>query len=197
MGKRAIKKLGMKRTPWKPAVPAFVFVTIVCVIAISSLKQPDAPNDVSFELVTQEGHVVTPRSLAGRPFLVVFGYTHCDGACPVTLAKLSQSLSELGTSAQLSIFFITVDPKHDTPSEMTHYLANFDSRIIGLSGSQERLAQIYRTFHIAATKIPEGKDYWIDHDTDVFLSDKRGRFVKKINMKRTPKEIASELQTYL
>jgi protein SCO1 len=197
MSKKEPKKRRKKRTPWKPAVLPFVFIAILCVIAISCLKHPDPPDSRGFELVTQEGDVVTPRSFIGHPFLVMFGYTHCDDVCPMTLAKLSVSLNELGAGVLLNVLFVTVDPERDTPSVLTHYLSNFDARIVGLSGSPEQLAQIYRSYHIAVAKVRQGNDYWIDHDTDVYLSDKNGRFVKRINMERKPKEIASELQTYL
>src|ERR1700732_3247530 len=36
----------------------------------------------SFAMIGQDGRVVTNADLAGRPYLVFFGYTHCPDFCP-------------------------------------------------------------------------------------------------------------------
>src|SRR3979411_1517043 len=36
----------------------------------------------SFTMIGQDGRVVTNADLAGRPYLVFFGYTHCPDFCP-------------------------------------------------------------------------------------------------------------------
>src|ERR1700726_4548755 len=39
----------------------------------------------SFTMIGQDGRVVTNADLAGRPYLVFFGYTHCPDFCPTAL----------------------------------------------------------------------------------------------------------------
>jgi FtsP/CotA-like multicopper oxidase with cupredoxin domain/cytochrome oxidase Cu insertion factor (SCO1/SenC/PrrC family) len=55
--------------------------------------------------------------------LVTFGFTHCDGTCPITLEKCVEALSKLtpGDRAKISPFFISLDPKRDRGGVLSAY----------------------------------------------------------------------------
>jgi len=151
-----------------------------------------------FTLTATDGRTVTDADFKGHPFLVYFGYTHCPDVCPTTLFSLSQVLKALGPDTKLKVLFITVDPARDTPTDMKEYLANFDSRIIGLSGTEAQTRAVESAYRVYAKKVPgEGSDYSMDHTSIIYLMDKDGRFVSAFNADQPAKTAAAELENYL
>ena len=51
----------------------------------------------SFTMIGQDGRVVTNADLAGRPYLVFFGYTPCPNFCPMGLFDISAVFQGAGT----------------------------------------------------------------------------------------------------
>ncbi|MGP0008777.1 MAG: SCO family protein, partial [Methylocella sp.] len=95
--------------------------------------------------------------------------------------------------------FVTVDPERDTPDVLKTYLENFDSRIIGLTGDNQKIEAIAKAFRVYAKKVPgeNPNDYTVDHTGVVYLMDKRGKFVSAFNLQRPPQQAARELAAYL
>ena len=153
----------------------------------------------SFTMIGQDGRVVTNADLAGRPYLVFFGYTHCPDFCPTALFDISAVFKELGPDKKVAALFVTVDPERDTPDVLKTYLENFDSRIIGLTGDTKKVEAIAKSFRVYAKKLPGEKtgDYTMDHTGVVYLMDKRGKFVSAFNLQRPPQQAARELEAYL
>jgi protein SCO1 len=152
----------------------------------------------SFTMIGQDGRAVTNADLAGRPYLVFFGYTHCPDFCPTALFDISAVFKELGPDKKIAALFVTVDPERDTPEILKTYLENFDSRIIGLTGDPSKTEAIATAFRVSAKKVPGGKsgDYTVDHTGIVYLMDKRGKFVSAFNLQRPPRQAARELEAY-
>jgi protein SCO1 len=152
----------------------------------------------SFTMISQDGRLVTNADLAGRPYLVFFGYTHCPDFCPTALFDISAVFKELGPDKKVAALFVTVDPERDTPDVLKTYLENFDSRIIGLTGDPSRTEAIAKSFRVYAKKVPGEKsgDYTVDHTGAVYLMDKRGKFVSAFNLQRPPQQAARELEAY-
>ena len=113
----------------------------------------------SFTLIGQDGQVVTNADLAGRPYLVFFGYTHCPDFCPTALFDISAIFKELGPDKRIAALFVTVDPERDTPDVLKTYLENFDSRIIGLTGDPQKTEAIAKAFRVYAGKVPGDKSW--------------------------------------
>lgn len=130
-----------------------------------------------FVLASSKGGVVDSKALAGKPYAVFFGFTHCPEVCPTTLYELSSTLGALGDGAKdFRVFFITVDPERDTVEAMKDYVANFDPRIEALVPTPEQLKTLASDFRVYYAKVP-GSDggYTMDHTATVFLFDGSGR----------------------
>ena len=76
----------------------------------------------------------------------------------------------------MNIVFITVDPERDTPELLRTYLANFDQRIIGLTGTPKEIADVARAYRIIYEKVPTSGGYTINHSASMLLMDSRGQF---------------------
>lgn len=135
-----------------------------------------------FKLVSHHGDMVASSDLEGKPFAVFFGFTRCPEVCPTTLWEMSEALKELGPEAEkLRVLFISVDPTRDTPEFLERYLQSFDPRIIGLTGSEEEIAQVGDAYRAFWRKVPtEDGDYTIDHTASVYMMDGNGQFVGTI-----------------
>ncbi len=148
-----------------------------------------------FSLVDQDGRAVTQKDVAGHPFLVFFGYTHCPDVCPTTLSDMTEMLQALGPAEKLTALFITVDPERDTPAVLKQYLSSFDPRISGLTGDPAAVAAAERAYRVYAQKVPtSGGDYSMDHSSVVYLMDKDGRFVNALNLEQAPQAAADEVK---
>lgn len=144
------------------------------------------------------GRTVTDADFKGHPFLVFFGYTHCPDVCPTSLFQIAQVMKVLGPGTKIKVLFVTVDPERDTPKVMKDYVANFDPRIIALSGTAAQTRAMEKAYRVYAKKVP-GKDgdYTMDHTAIVYLMDKEGHFVSALNLDRPAKVAAAELEQYL
>jgi len=144
--------------------------------------QPTVTIGAPFSLTAQDGKPLSSDDLEGTPFAVFFGFTNCPEVCPTTLWEMSETLKALGPDAdRLKVLFVSVDPVRDKPEFMARYLQSFDSRIVGLSGSEEEIAALAKAYRVYYRKVPlEGGDYTMDHTTSVFLMDARGEFTGTI-----------------
>ena len=131
-----------------------------------------------FALASARGGTVDSRSLAGRPYAVFFGFTHCPEVCPTTLYDMSNSMAGLGDAAKdFRVFFITVDPERDTLATMKDYVSNFDPRIEALVPTADQLKQLASEFRVYYAKVPTSDgSYTMDHTASVFLFGRDGRF---------------------
>ncbi|MDR3407290.1 MAG: SCO family protein [Methylovirgula sp.] len=152
-----------------------------------------------FRLASSNGGEATDADFKGHPFLVFFGYTHCPDICPTELFQLSQMLKAAGPDKPLKVLFITVDPERDTAPVLKQYLASFDSRIIGLTGTRAQIAAVEKEYRVYARKEPsaDGKSYAMDHTAIIYLMDKQGQFVSAFDIERPPLVAAEDLETYL
>lgn len=135
-----------------------------------------------FTLVGADGQPFSSVRLAGKPYAIFFGFTHCPDTCPTTLARLVKLRREAGGDDAFNILFVTVDPERDGPKEVGAYSAAFGAPIIGLTGSPQQIQTVEQQFGIFAQKVPtNGGDYTMDHTATVSLFDRNGKFVATIS----------------
>lgn len=136
-----------------------------------------------FTLTDVNGKPFSSASLKGKPYLLFFGFTYCPEVCPTTLFDLTQDMKELGQdSDKLNVVFISVDPERDTPELIKTYLSNFDSRIVGLTGTEQQIAEVTRAFKAFYRKVPTSDgSYTIDHQVTIYMMDGKGRFALASN----------------
>lgn len=135
-----------------------------------------------FTLVGADGQPFASTRLAGKPFAIFFGFTHCPDVCPATLARLAKLRRDLGRGDEaFNIVFVTVDPERDGPAEVGTYANLFATPVIGLTGTPAQIEQVKKQYAVASIKAPlPGGDYSVDHTASIFLMDRNGQFVATI-----------------
>jgi protein SCO1/2 len=163
-----------------------LLVTVLLLVPEQRQAQSRVPIGGPFKLTTQDGKPFTDETLKGKPFAVFFGFTHCPEVCPTTLYDLTQDLAALGKDADnLRVAFVTVDPARDTPELMKTYLASFDPRIVGLTGTEEEIAAAAKAYKVYYRKVPTDSDYTMDHTATIFLMDSKGDFYGTSNFQES------------
>ena len=63
------------------------------------------------------------------------------------------------------LVFVTLDPLSDTPATLKQYLATFDARIVGLTGSPADVAEVARRYGVSTSM----RDGVLDHSARLYL----------------------------
>ena len=157
-------------------VPALALLLVVAFVTGPHSSFHSARIGGAFAMTEMTGRSVSEKDLAGKPFAIFFGYTSCPDICPTTLVALGDALRRMGPDAdRLSAVFVTLDPQRDTPEQMRAYLASFDPRIRGFTGTQAQTDAMADGFHISRRRVPlPGGSYTLDHAAGVFLFYARG-----------------------
>ena len=162
---------------------------LVCALAVALflvriLDEYNTDNTIkiggSFSLTDQNGNQFKSDELKKKK-LVYFGYTYCPDICPFDMLKLSNFIEKSpNIQKYLELIFITVDPERDSPVELKSYLENFDSSIIGLTGSKEEISNITKNFRVFVRKNKASQldqNYLIDHSALFFLLDENDNYL--------------------
>jgi protein SCO1 len=135
----------------------------------------------AFTLTDNTGKRVTDQDFRGKYTLVFFGFTSCPDICPAGLQLIAGALEKLGTKAQrITPIFISVDPQRDTPEKLAAYVKNFDTRLVGLTGTPEEIAAVAKAYKVYYAKVPSKErpdDYTMDHTSIIYVTDPKGEFV--------------------
>ncbi len=136
-----------------------------------------------FLLTGSDGKPFSSEQLAGRPYALFFGFTHCPDVCPTTLARLAKLRKQVGKGDQsFAIVLVSVDPERDSPAAMARYAELFGTPVIALTGSEPAIEGAKALFGVASQKVPQdGGDYTVDHTATTFLMDARGKFAATIS----------------
>lgn len=164
------------------AVAGFAFLLMRPAPSLPEASSTELPlNSIGgpFTLVGADGLPFASSKLAGKPFAIFFGFTHCPDVCPTTLARLAKLRRALGKGDKaFEIVFVTVDPERDGPKEVGAYADLFDTPVIGLTGTQAQIDQVKKQYAVFSARAPGGgSDYSVDHTAVVFLMDAAGKFV--------------------
>lgn len=162
---------------------------LVCFVAACSPKPPAQvfqAEDVtganfasSFSLTDMHGQRRSLADYRGKAVAMFFGYTHCPDVCPTTLAEVAAAMKQLGDKAdRVQVLFVSVDPVRDTNTVLRSYVAAFDPRFVGLSGTPDEIRAVARDYKVVYQKhggTPGAADYTMDHSAGSYLYDPEGR----------------------
>jgi len=136
----------------------------------------------NFQLSAQQGKVV----------LVFFGFTNCVDECPLTMAKLKQTLAGLGDKSQdVVVAMVSTDPARDSSKAMQGFLGKFNPDFLGIPGNVDQLKPIWDAYGV--TVLDGGET----HSSYIYAIDKSGKLRLLMDSDRTPADIANDLNILL
>ena len=161
--------------------------------ATVAAKAPVKGRERVFDLQTVDGKTFRSAALAGKPYLVFFGFTHCPDVCPTALFELSALLKDIGPAADRIVpLFVTIDPERDTAKLLKLYMTSFDPRIIALRGDAAQTKTAADAFSAFYRKVPTASDnYTMEHTAGLFLIRADGRLQGMLDM-HEPRETQLE-----
>lgn len=150
------------------------------------LGEPTAlPFDLggSFELTDHTGTKRSEADPDGMAQLLFFGYANCPSICAVAMpmmVELTYALAKDGH--RVRPLLVTVDPERDTVENMGLALWKLHQDFIGLTGTEDQLAQVYDLFQINHEKVFDDPQYGAvyAHGSHIYLLDGEGEVLTLI-----------------
>ena len=176
-----------------------LLVLCIFLLVLTNLKE-NSKNRISiggsFILTDQNGQVFDSSKFRMKK-LIYFGYTFCPDVCPFDLLKLSKLLNSKPSYVyKFKSIFVTIDPDRDSIKSLSSYLENFNSNIIGLTGTNQQIDTIKQKFRIYVKKNKTKNDdenYLVDHTTLFFLMDENDDYITHFR----PDDLSNNLQKFL
>jgi len=154
-----------------------------------------------FTLTSHDGESFKLSDLRGDVVALYFGYTHCPDVCPLTLSKFARAKELLPENLRddLKVVMVTVDPKRDTIGVLSQYVPIFDPAFIGVRGSEEESAAVYKDWRIYVEhgEPDENGAYLVGHPAFTILLDRNGEKSLKISHMLAVEDIAADLEAVL
>src|SRR5690349_20384812 len=106
---------------------------------VRALETPRPIGDA--ELTDQNGALFRLSDLHGKVAFVLFGFTNCPDACPVSMERLRE-LQHSGqvVADDVAYVMISVDGERDTPAAMRAFVSKYSDEFIGLTADPPRVA---------------------------------------------------------
>ena len=153
-----------------------------------------------FALIDHDGRAVTEQDYAGKTMAIFFGYASCPAICSVAMPRLGAALDLLGDKADgVAPLLITVDPERDTVGAMGPALAKWHPGLIGLTGSEDALAEARKAFQVERSKVmddPEGNPIYA-HGSFIYLVGPDGKVRTLLPPILGPERMAELIESYL
>ena len=178
-------------------------------LATTSLRRPlPAPAQASyfemplalpaFNLDGTRSEAFSRNDLRGQYSLLFFGFTNCPDICPITLASLAQTYSELDAAGtQLpEVVFVSVDPNRDTTDRIAAYLQNFDERFTGVTASRRNLDPLLRALGVSVMihEFPDQPSYTVTHNGTVYMIGPDAELIATIDGSASATDIATDFR---
>ncbi len=143
----------------------------------------------AIQLQDAKGQDFQLSGLRGQVVVLYFGYTNCPDECPLTMAHLKLALDRMGDQAsRVSVAMITTDPKRDTPQALQTFLDKFSPGFIGLLGSPDQLAKVWRDYGVTV------EDSGETHSFFVYVIDPAGNIRETFLPDAQPGDMAADFQ---
>lgn len=117
------------------------------------------------------------KDMLGKPWIVDFIYTRCEGPCPLLTERLGKMARTL--PPEVGLLTVTVDPEGDTPARLRAYAKEYEAdprRWVFVRGSlHDTYELMYSGFRLPMSVDPKAAPQSrVTHSTRFVLVDKNG-----------------------
>lgn len=148
-----------------------------------------------FTLERVDGTKLDGIDLDGAPYGLMFGFTSCPDICPTALSELTTALqSAPKLPKDFRVYFIATDAERDSPQQVKAFVAQFDPRIVGLTGTQDEINGATQAFGAVARRLDfPGGGHTVEHTAALFLIDSNGVIADRVSFKAPSAEMAKRI----
>jgi len=194
-----------KKSHFPPILPVLILWLVLSTgcqpDSFRGTEMPAGLKAADFQLVDQHRKPFQLSGQRGAVVLLFFGYTFCPDVCPLTLSHWKKVADLLGPVARdVRFVYITVDPERDTAPQLAAHLNVFDDDFIGLTGKQEELDKVYKTFGVIYEKVQIAESstgYLVNHTARTNLVDQEGNWRLTFAYNTAPEIIAHDIKLLL
>lgn len=97
-------------------------------------------------------------------------------AAGLALAACERPSGQQALDAELQAIYVTVDPERDTVAHLAAYVAAFDPRILGMTGSVAEIRAVAERYKAYFAKVASGQGYLMEHSANFYILDRDGKF---------------------
>lgn len=179
-----------------------IVIAIAIIIAIEPyIKENKQQKQYAFNVSSIQGDL-SLDTFKGKVLAVYFGYTFCPDVCPTSLSSLAQALNSFDEKKLKNFagLFISVDPDRDKIKALDEYSKYFHPTFIGATSNKENIDDItkrYGSFYEKVYLENSSMDYSVSHTSYIYIFDKDGKFVEKIDHFSNPTVIKEVLKKLL
>ncbi|RXK04889.1 SCO family protein [Halarcobacter ebronensis] len=177
---------------------SFLVAALLIVIISPYVDKYKEHKKYDFTLDTINGKI-SKDDFKGKVLAIYFGYTSCPDVCPTSLSSLAFALKSFDKKeiADFRGLFISVDPNRDSLENLEEYAKYFHPNFIGATSTKENIDDItkrYGTFYKKVELEGSAMNYSVSHTSFIYIFDKKGDFVTKIDHFSAPKKIQETLE---
>jgi len=190
---------------WRRILTAIAVASVAILVLVLPLAARAVPGKLApganpadglpkMSLTDQNGSVIPLSSLKGKPALVAFIHTSCEGPCEMLTAEMKSVAQRLGPGfkSEVTMVSITTEPKEDGSRQLLAYAKAQGVDAGGWMFLTGRPAEIRRLLALYGVAAEEDDS---DHVLQLFLLGPGGVGVRRYSGVATPPEtIAADIR---
>jgi len=152
----------------------------------SSLRNINRNHRISdFELINQDGRIVTQKDFEGKIYVADFFFTTCPSICPKMSAQMQRVYEKFIDNEEVMILSHTVMPETDSVPVLAEYAKRFDvnsKKWLFVTGKKKKIYELARKSYFAVQNeesAPDeshaGDEHDFIHTENFILVDKNKR----------------------
>jgi len=129
------------------------------------------------QLTERSGRDMRLGELHGKIWVANFIFTRCGGSCLMMSSKMQDLQESLRKAGDVRLVSFTVDPRNDTPEQLSHYADGYDAepgKWLFLTGGEEQMQNLAKeSFKLTVEEGTDPKEPII-HSKRFVLVDQEG-----------------------
>ena len=142
-----------------------------------SLQSKNGNHTVSdFELINQNGKIVTQEDYRDRVYIVDFFFTRCPSICPIMTSNMIKIQNEFINNSDIMLLSLSVTPEIDSISVLRKYANDkgaIDSKWNITTGNKKHIYELARKSYFAVVEQGDGGMQDFIHTPNFILVDKK------------------------